>query len=119
MHPFLDWPQVRDLTPFALALEFVVEEYAGGRGKTPPIMRRRKKVVYVATIEKASGLINSLAESGRLNSLGLVVVDEVRRREFPLQGSVFFPTAATHVGRRRSERGHPGDLPHQDTLSLQ
>ena len=80
--PPLDWSQVRELTPFALALEFVVEEYAGGRGKTPPIRRRRKKVVYVATIEKASGLINSLAETGQLDSLGLVVVDEVGRREW-------------------------------------
>ena len=71
--------QVRDLTPFALGLEFVVEEYAGGRGRIPPIMRRRKRVVYVATIEKASGLVNSLAETNRLESLGLVVVDEVRR----------------------------------------
>jgi hypothetical protein len=74
--------KVRELTAFALALEFVVEEYAGGRGKTPPIRRRRKKVVYVATIEKASGLINSLAETGQLDSLGLVVVDEVGRREW-------------------------------------
>lgn len=72
-------PQVRDLTPFALALEFIVEEYAAGRGKIPPVNRRRKKVVFVATIEKASGLVNCLAETGCLQSLGLVVVDEVRK----------------------------------------
>lgn len=69
--------QVRDLTPFSLSLEFVVEEYAAGKGKTPPIKRRRKRVVYVATIEKASGLVNSLAELDRLSEIGLTVVDEV------------------------------------------
>ena len=69
--------QVRDLAPFALSLGFVVEEHAAGRGKLPPIKRRKKRVVYVATIEKASGLVNSLAELDRLHDLGLVVVDEV------------------------------------------
>lgn len=34
-------------------------------------------MVYVATIEKASGLINSLLGEGRIKELGLVVVDEV------------------------------------------
>lgn len=42
-----------------------------------PRCRRKKHVVYIATIEKANGLINSLIEQGRLLSLGLVVVDEV------------------------------------------
>ena len=68
---------MRDLAPFATALEFAVEEYAGSRGKFPPLRRRRKRVVYVATIEKANGLVNSLAELDRLGDLGLVVVDEV------------------------------------------
>lgn len=33
--------------------------------------------MYVATIEKASGLVNSLLGEGRIKELGLVVVDEV------------------------------------------
>ena len=44
--------QVRELLPFAEALNFAVEEYAGNRGKIPPRRRLSKKVVYVATIEK-------------------------------------------------------------------
>ena len=82
------------MTPFADSLGFAVEEYAAGKGKIPPRSvaacnsgkfndippcrnRRKKLVVYVATIEKANGLVNSLIEHGRLPSLGLVVVDEV------------------------------------------
>lgn len=68
---------MRSLSPFALALNFLVEEYAGGKGQYPPRKRRWKNVVYVATIEKALGLVNSLVETERLSELGLVVVDEL------------------------------------------
>ena len=71
--------KVRDFARFSLALGFAVEEYAAIRGKIPPHRRRRKKVVYVATIEKASGLVDSLIEQDRLQSVGLVVVDEVHQ----------------------------------------
>ena len=69
--------QVRGLSAFAVELDFLVEEYAASKGQFPPRQRRKRQSLYVATIEKANSLVNSLIEHGRINSLGLVVVDEV------------------------------------------
>ncbi|CAH0386882.1 unnamed protein product [Bemisia tabaci] len=70
--------KVRALSPFGVELNFVVEEYAGGKGVFPPVKRRRKRIIYVATIEKASGLVNNLYETGRLEEeIGLIVIDEL------------------------------------------
>ncbi|XP_046445398.1 helicase POLQ-like isoform X1 [Daphnia pulex] len=69
--------KIRTLSSLAIALNFAVEEYAGNRGSYPPRKRKSKRVIYIATLEKANGIVNSLLELGRLNEIGLVVVDEI------------------------------------------
>ncbi|CAK9809984.1 Helicase POLQ-like [Anthophora quadrimaculata] len=69
--------KVQAMTPFALELDFLIEEYAGLKGIYPPKKRRKKKSMYMCTIEKALGLINSLIEEKRFNEIGIIVVDEL------------------------------------------
>lgn len=69
--------KVRSLAPFALKLDFLVEEYAAGNGRYPPRKRQRKRTIYVCTIEKGLGLINSLIENDRLDEIGMLVIDEL------------------------------------------
>ncbi|EDO44748.1 predicted protein, partial [Nematostella vectensis] len=77
--PFVSIVQekVKTITQFAVELGFVVEEYAGSKGKFPPRKRRTKRALYIATIEKANSLVNSLIEEKRMDDLGLIVVDEL------------------------------------------
>lgn len=66
--------QIWALSPFAIKLDFLIEEYAAGKGHIPPKKRRKKNSIYIATIEKGLALIRSLIELDRLNEIGLIVV---------------------------------------------
>lgn len=62
--------KMRTLSSLAVSLNFAVEEYAGNRGSFPPRKRKSKQVIYIATLEKAHGIINSLLELGRISEIG-------------------------------------------------
>jgi replicative superfamily II helicase len=83
--------KVREMKNLAVALsnKFLVAEYAGNRGRFPPPKQRSgMQTLYVATYEKANGLLKCLSRDDRGKEIGCVVMDEFHMVGNENRGSV-------------------------------
>ncbi|KAH8278259.1 hypothetical protein KR044_009024, partial [Drosophila immigrans] len=69
--------KVSAMSPFAIAMDFIVDEYTAGKGKCPPQPQRKRRCLFIASIEKGAVLMDSLIHAERPHEIGLVVVDEL------------------------------------------
>uniref|UniRef100_A0A0N5BPB9 Helicase POLQ-like n=1 Tax=Strongyloides papillosus TaxID=174720 RepID=A0A0N5BPB9_STREA len=74
--PYVAGTQEKTLSLSAFEdLGISVKIYTRFEGKIPPAKKRKGQSIYVATIERADTLINSLIKENRLQEIGLIVVD--------------------------------------------
>lgn len=69
--------KVSSMSLFALELDFLIEEYTAGKGRCPPGKVWKRNSIFIASIEKAAVLFDSLIDSKRAGEIGLIVIDEM------------------------------------------
>uniref|UniRef100_A0AC35TPB0 Helicase POLQ-like n=1 Tax=Rhabditophanes sp. KR3021 TaxID=114890 RepID=A0AC35TPB0_9BILA len=69
--------KMSSLNVFKSVFGINIEEYSQGIGQLPPNKTADRNTIFVASYEKASFLIDSLIIEGRLDEIGLVVLDEM------------------------------------------
>jgi ATP-dependent helicase YprA (DUF1998 family) len=82
--------KVNALKPLTTCMDIAVELYAGPYGRYPPLIRQGRNSIYIATPEKAKAIVTTLIDGGRLNRLGLLIVDELH-----MIGTIYILTTLT------------------------